>query len=165
MQMRIGISHAMIATLIVAAYPGAGASPVGTPKSLILQEARTATIEANRPYNFTGIRIEAGRSYQFTVASPAWNDGVLVTDAAGYSSAASAAQLRRHLDYKLMALVGEIFASNSEPASSTGARFLIGLGRSWKATHSGYLVAYANDCMVCYDNNSRVITLTVKRTQ
>jgi hypothetical protein len=120
MQIRIGISHAMIATLIVAAYPGAGASPVATPKSLMLQETRTATVEANQPYNFTRIRIEAGRSYQFTVASPAWNDG---------------------------------------------ARFLIGLGRSWVATQSGYLVAYANDCMPCYENHSRVITLTVKRTQ
>lgn len=163
--MRIGSSHAVIATLIVAAYPGAGASPISTSKSLMLQETRTATIEANRPYNFTGIRIEAGRNYQFTVASPAWNDGAVVTDAAGYTSAASTAQLRRHPDYKLMALVGEIFTSNNDPASSTGARFLIGLGRSWKATHSGYLVAYANDCMVCYENNSRVVTLTVKRTQ
>lgn len=163
--MRIRIGHAMVAALIVATYPGDGVSQVATPKSLMLQETRTATLEANRPYNFTGIRIEAGRDYQFTVASPAWNDGVLVTDAAGYTSAASTAQLRRHPDYKLMALVGEIFTSNSDPASSTGARFLIGLGRSWKATHSGYLVAYANDCMVCYENNSRVVTLTVKRIQ
>lgn len=132
---------------------------------LTLGESRTVTVQANEPNNFSHIYLVKGRKYRFTVGSPAWNNGAIETNAGGYSSTDSLALARRHPDYKLMALVGEIHAFDNK-VSPTAAKFLVGLGRaSYTAAESGWLVTFANDCLACYGNNSRVVTLTVTRLE
>jgi hypothetical protein len=131
---------------------------------LAVGETRTMTIRANEPYNYTHIRLVEGKKYKFTVGSPEWNNGLKLTDAGGYDDRGPYASMRRHLAYKSMALVGEIHAQDRNPLTWSGKKFLIGLGRdSYTAAATGYLVAFANDCLSCYVDNTRVVTLTVKR--
>jgi len=133
---------------------------------LSVGESVTKTIHADDPYNYTHIYLRKDKKYKFTVDSPAWNNGIKETDAGGYTSYEPYAGTRRHTDYKMMALVGEIFSDDNNKFSYTGTKFLIGLGRaSYTVSKSGYLVAFANDCLACYADNSRVVTLTVKRLE
>ncbi len=142
---------------------------IGTPyfaDDLDVGESKEVTIRANDPYNFTHIYLRKDKKYKFTIGSPAWNNGVKETDAGGYNSSAPYASTRRHTEYKMMALVGEIFSDDNNMIAYTGTKLLIGLGRaSYTAPRSGYLVAFANDCLPCYVDNSRVVTLTVKRLE
>jgi hypothetical protein len=132
--------------------------------TLDLNESKSFTIKANEPYNFTHIKAVVGQKYRFTVASPAWNNGFKETDAGGYNSTEPYANTRRHLDYKMMALVVELHNSDENPLSYSGRKLLVGLGpREWTASVGGYMVAFANDCLPCYADNTRVVTLTIKR--
>jgi hypothetical protein len=136
-------------------------------ETLFVNDSRSITIKANEPYNFTHIKIKAGETYRFTVGSPGWNNGSWETDAGGYNEGAQAFVNvpPRHPDFNLMALTAEIFTVDGSRTSYSGTYFLIGLGpKTWKATRTGYLVAFANDCLQCYADNSRVVTLTIKRT-
>ena len=113
-------------------------------------------MSAHDPVGRAGIRLVKGNTYTFTVASPAWNNANIVTDAGGYTT--STPGILCFPAYKTMALVGEIPAEDKH--------FLIGLGRTWTATATGYLSAVANDCRIsCYMDNAGVVTLTVRRTQ
>jgi len=132
--------------------------------TLTLNESKSITVRANEPYNYTGIKAIDGQRYRFSVGSPEWNNGLKETNAGGYNDTGPYANTRRHLDYKTMALVVEFFNSDRNPAAYSGKKILIGLGpREWTATTTGYMVALANDCLVCYADNSRVVTLTIKR--
>jgi hypothetical protein len=132
--------------------------------TLALNESKSITVRANEPYNYTGIKAIEGQRYRFTVASPAWNNGVKETDAGGYNDSGPYANTRRHLDYKTMALVVEFHSQNRNPVAYMGRKMLIGLGpREWTASVTGYMVALANDCLACYADNTRVVTLTIKR--
>lgn len=133
-------------------------------ETLDLNESKSFTIRANEPYNYTGIKAIEGQKYRFTVSSPAWNNGLKETDAGGYNDTGPYANTRRHLDYKTMALVVEFFSSDRNPAAYMQRKLLVGMGpREWTASLTGYMVALANDCLVCYADNSRVVTLTIKR--
>ena len=132
--------------------------------TLALNESKSFTIRANEPYNYTHIKAINGQRYRFTVSSPAWNNGLKETDAGGYNDTGPYGNSRRHLDYKTMALVVELHDSDQNPLSYSGRKLLIGLGpREWTASVTGYMVAFANDCLACYVDNSRVVTLTIKR--
>lgn len=132
--------------------------------TLALNESRSMTVRANEPWNYTGIKAIEGQKYRFTVSSPGWNNGLKETDAGGYNDTGPYANTRRHLDYKTMALVIEFFSSDRNPAAYMQRKLLVGLGpREWKASLTGYMVALANDCLPCYVDNSRVVTLTIKR--
>lgn len=126
-------------------------------------DSKTVTIRANESHNYTDIRLVEGRKYKFTVASPEWNNGSKETTAAGYNTDAPYANMRRHPEYRMMELVGELFSQNGNPLAYTGKAFKIGMGREYTAAVSGWLIAFANDCLPCYVDNSRVVTLTVKR--
>jgi hypothetical protein len=137
--------------------------------TLAVNESKTFTIKANEPYNYTHVKIENDKTYKFTVASPAWNNGEIETDAEGYPHNKYVSMITysppRHISLNFMALIGEIFNSDNSPTAFSGHYVLIGLGpKTWKATKTGFLVAFANDCLHCYADNSRVVTLTVKRT-
>lgn len=132
--------------------------------TLALNQSKSFTVRANEPYNYTHIKAITGQRYKFTVSSPGWNNGLKETDAGGYNDSGPYGNTRRHLDYKTMALVVEIHGSDGNPLSYSGKKLLIGLGpREWTASATGYMVALANDCLPCYADNSRVVTLTIKR--
>jgi hypothetical protein len=143
--------------------------------ALDVGESKTITIHANDPYNYAHIYLQKDKKYKFTVGSPAWNNGSYETDAGGYlSDIPQIMQFRRHKDFKLMALTGEFFSSDNNPTAYTGTYFLIGIGRSsYTAPKSGFLVAFANDCITnpmlsyypCYTDNSRIVELTIKRIE
>jgi hypothetical protein len=134
------------------------------PGELEVGQSKTRSIKAKELYNYTGIYMRQGQKFEFSVASPAWNNGSRETTANGYEASILDAG-RRHGDLKMMALVGEIFSQNNNPLAYTGTYFRIGTSRTWTATKTGFLVALANDCMTCYGDNSRIVELTVRRTQ
>lgn len=134
------------------------------PGELEVGQSKTKTVRAKEPYNYTGIYMRQGQKFEFSVASPEWNNGNKETTANGYEGTILDAA-RRHPDLKVMALVGEIFSQNNNPLAYTGTYFRIGTSRTWTATKTGFLVAFANDCLTCYGDNSRLIELTVKRIQ
>lgn len=133
--------------------------------TLALNQSVTKTIYANAPYNWTGIKVLNGQTFKFTVGSPEWNNGPIETDAAGYTQppAIEAASCpRRYPSYRWMALMGELYSANQAPTTYMSG-FNIGMGRNWKANSTGFFSAMANDCLIAYGDNSRVVTLTIKR--
>jgi hypothetical protein len=139
--------------------------------ALSLNESKTVTVYAKTPFNKSGIKLVAGKRYRFTVGSPEWNNGSRETTANGYNDSNP---YKRWDEYRLMELIGEIY---NEDGSFTGKHFRIGMGREYTAASTGLLVTAANDCRVvlfyfpetavpaCYVDNSRVVTLTVKRIE
>lgn len=136
---------------------------------LSVGQSRTSTIRANKQFNWTNIGVFPGQKYKFTVGSLEWNNGVRETTAAGYSDNFSIPGIgeRRFTTYKWMALVGALYGDNeTESTYLADTAFLIGSGRSsWTVIKSGWIAAFANDCYSCYADNSRVVTLTIKRIE
>lgn len=133
------------------------------PGELAVGQSKTTNISANKVHDLTGIFMRANQRFYFSVTSPEWNNGSRETTAAGYDGSLFD-QCRRYTDLKMMSLVGEIFEQNNA-SSFTGTHLGIGMSRTWTATRTGYLVAFANDCLPFYGDNSRMVTLTVKRIQ
>lgn len=136
---------------------------------LAVGESKTKTIYANKLYNWTSVKLIEGQTYRFSVGSPEWNNGVRQTTAEGYSDDSNPLSLspnykRRFPSYNWMALVGSLY-TYEDKYSYTGKSFVIGMGRTWKATKTGFVAAFANDCKDCYGDNSRVVTLTIKRIE
>jgi hypothetical protein len=134
------------------------------PGELEVGQSVTRDIHAREAYNYTGVYMRQGQKFEFTTASREWNNGGRETTAEGYPGGPLDA-LRRHPEYHVMALVGEVFSQNGNPLSYTGKYFKIGNDRTWTATQSGFLVTFANDCLACYGDNSRLVRLTIKRTE
>lgn len=137
--------------------------------TLALNASKSVTIRANEPYNWTGVKLVSGKVYKFTVGSPEWNNGVKETDAEGYPDLQNPPWNKlygppRFQSYNWMALVGSLY-TYQDKYSYTGTSLLIAKGRTWRATKTGYLAAFANDCKDCYEDNSRVVTLTIKRVE
>lgn len=75
---------------------------------------------------------------------------------------------RRHEEYPWFALVGAV--ANGGGYDAKGHRrphesFLIGEGRKWKPTRSGYFFAYSNDAWNCYGNNRGRVRLSISLAQ
>ena len=102
-----------------------GASVGFAQDALSLNESKTVTVYASKPFNKAGIKLVAGKKYRFTVASPEWNNGSRETTAAGYTDSNP---YKRWDEYKLMELIGEIYNDNG---SFTGTKFRIGMGRDY----------------------------------
>ncbi|HZI53892.1 MAG TPA: M12 family metallopeptidase, partial [Chitinophagaceae bacterium] len=130
------------------------------PGELAVGESKTINISASKVHDLTGIYMRLGQSFQFTTTSRAWNNGTRETDCNGYAGSV----LDRHGDINEMALTGEIFNQNNT-TSYSGTYFKIGCGRTWTSTKTGFLVCFANDIITAYGDNSRIVELTVKRTQ
>ena len=131
------------------------------PGELATGQSKTINISAGNIHDLTGIYMRSGQTFEFTTASRAWNNGTRETDCNGYGSTPT---LCRHIDINEMALTGEIFNQNNT-TSYSGTYFKIGCSRTWTATKSGFLVCFANDIITAYGDNSRIVALTVKRTQ
>jgi len=134
------------------------------PGELEVGQSKTRTVKAKEAYNYSGIYMRQGQKFEFSVTSPEWNNGAKETTANGYEGSWLDAG-RRHPDLKVMALVGEIFSQNNNPLTYTGTYFRIGTVRTWTAAKTGFLVTFANDCLACYGDNSRIVEMTVKRIE
>lgn len=152
--------------------PAAGQPEELTPlygEVLEVGQSRTKTIRADRMFNWLHIGVYPGQKYRFTVASPEWNNGSRETTAAGYSGSSWIPGIdRRFPQYRWMALVAAVYGDDERESTYLhDSAFLIGSGRSsWTVGGgSGWLAAYANDCYACYGDNSRVVTLTIKRIE
>jgi hypothetical protein len=149
-------------------------SPFEFPQSggiLAVGESRTVTISAKKTYNWLQVATMpggagSGYKYKFTVGSREWNNGLRETTAAGYTDATTILR-PRFPQYKWMALVGAVYTDNElDRGHLTDSQFLIGNGRDqWIPFRSGWIAVYANDCWECYADNSRVVTLTIKRIE
>lgn len=138
--------------------------PILMPGELEVGQSKTKNVKAKEPYNYIGVYLRKGQRFEFSVASPEWNNGARETTAAGYEGGPFDS-VRRHPDLKVMSLVGEIFSQNNNPLAYSGTYFRIGTGRTWTATKTGFLVAFANDCLACYGDNSRIVELKVTRIE
>ncbi len=134
------------------------------PNELEVGQSKTKNVKAKEAYNYMNIYIRQGQKFEFSTESPEWNNGDRETTANGYEGNVLDIG-RRHADLKVMALVGEIFNENNNPLAYSGTYLRIGTSRTWTATKTGFLVTFANDCLACYGDNSRIVTLTVKRIE
>lgn len=142
-------------------------APLQTLASGELEVGQTKSVDiyAKEVYNYTGIYMRQGQKFKFSVQTDdLWKNGNTQCNANGYEGSVFD-NGRRHPDLKMMALVGEIFSQNNNPISYTGTYFRIGTSRTWTATKTGFLVGIANDCMVCYGDNTKKVTVKVERIE
>jgi len=167
----IGVTNLFAGVYGVSQIRSAGAIPIWSnylvDETLSVNESKTKTIYANKPYNWVSVKLIEGQTYKFTVGSPEWNNSIKQTTAEGYPDSQNPPNPygpRRFPAYNWMELVGSLY-THQDKYSYTGKSFVIGMGRTWKATKTGFVAAFANDCENCYEDNSRVVTLTIKRVE
>jgi hypothetical protein len=124
-------------------------------------ESATATLEARRRWNDTGITLVAGQEYQFR-AEGTWIDWFVTCDAEGYESINAVQRLseslRRAPSERWFALMGTI-------DRDTRGLFHIGREAIFSPCSSGVLCCFANDVSLAYWNNFGAIRLTVTRAK
>lgn len=135
---------------------------------LQMGESRTFCVDSAKMSNATGLCLQAGAHYEFSVAPGAtWCDAKIQTDANGWTACdarrivrpliRAAEPNRRCPEANWFELIGSI-----EGASC----FRIGCrGTGWTLTpqRDGQLIAFANDVPTRYGNNRGSIWVTVKR--
>lgn len=118
-----------------------------------------ATIDSTKPWNHTGIQLEAGKSYEMT-ATGEWVDKIYACGPDGYNSPNLLMRLaefkRRVPKAKWFALIGAI-------DEDLATAFVIGGGYTFQAPRSGELTAFANDWASKYGNNRGSVELTVRQ--
>lgn len=140
------------------------------PGELAIGQWRKTDVYAKYYHNFTGIYMRAGQKFEFTTESPAWQNGSIDTDAAGYEPWHPSwlpPEPRRRPTWKMMALMFEIFAENHS-ASYPRDFWGIGLSRTLTVNHTGWMVAFANDNPLpfpFYEDNTGLVRVKVKRIQ
>ena len=136
---------------------------------LAVNQTKSFTIQANKPYTFT-IYMSQGETYQFSApGTDTWKNctGCLLglektSNATGYSKGIT--DLPRQGSYDMMTLVGELF-SKDEITAYKNIHFKIGTSKTYTATTDGYLNCFANDILTGYGDNSGSISVTIKRTE
>jgi hypothetical protein len=132
---------------------------------LSVGETRQYSVSANKTHNFPNLFARSGEKYTLTApAGDEWKNGSTVSNPGGYPATIVDA-LRRHGEYKQMALIGEIFTHNNDALSYTGKFFKVGTSGNYNAAVDGYFCFFANDTLAGYDNNSGSINVSIKRTQ
>ena len=125
-----------------------------------LGDAVTVVVDANDPWNRTGIHLNAGQIYSFRVPErDRWKDAQAECSADGYFRwyLAPFHWFRRVPRANWFALIGIVAHRTADP-------IIIGSCLSaFKPAHSGELMCFANDIRWMYWNNSGVIKLTVRR--
>lgn len=125
------------------------------------QSIEISGIDADNPWNRTGLLLECGVRYRFEVVScSGWRDGDIETDPDGYSSAKLLPfiWLRRHPFAPWMKLIGSV-------GTTVTNYFPIGNGCTKVAPASGELYCFANDASFRYKNNDGRLTLKVTREE
>ena len=141
-------------------------------KALAVDEQTTTVAMAHQLYNHSGIYLEAGARYQFSVnringSEQLWRDAGISCDANGWDrdvvklgwkeiAIAGTEPFRRVPKADWFCLCGCI-GNNDDTA------FKIGLKRTVKATKTGELCLFANDLNRFYGNNFGKLRVSVKR--
>lgn len=135
-----------------------------TETRLSVGETRQYSVRASRIHNFPNLFTRRGEKYTLTAsAGDEWRNGSTVSGPGGYSATIFDA-LRRHGEFKQMALLGEIFTHN-DALSYTGKFFKVGTSANYNAAADGYFCFFANDTLTSYGDNSGSIAVSVRRTQ
>lgn len=118
------------------------------------------TICAARPWNETGIVVQAGATYALA-AEGRWTDFFI---ASGPEGNATPTWPQRLLESRLRMVGARYFALIGAIDSDPATLFLIGCGVAcWTAPRTGQLTCFANDVPGFYWNNRGSIALTVLR--
>jgi hypothetical protein len=122
-------------------------------------EKTTVTVAAKPPWNDTGVRLEAGRTYRMSALGE-WVDWRIPCGPAGYPSPNPimrlAERFRRAPVDPWFALIGAMDRNSS-------SQFLIGAEYVYRPTRSGQLTCFANDVPGFYWNNTGEVELTIER--
>lgn len=124
-------------------------------------ETVTLTVSAAPKWNWTGLRLVAGHTYQMSVdGSDNWNDWTVITNADGYDAQnlEPFEPYRRVPDANWFALIGSVGLSLDEA-------FLIGTGTTYTPSSTGLMFPFANDLPIMYWNNEGDVSLVVTRIQ
>lgn len=124
-------------------------------------ETITLTIQSAPKWNWTGLRLVAGHTYQMSVdANDTWDDWTVITNADGYDAQnlEPFEPYRRVPDANWFALIGTVGLSLDEA-------FLIGTGTTYTPTSTGLMFPFANDLPIMYWNNEGDVSLVVTRTE
>jgi hypothetical protein len=84
-----------------ASNPSCATLTVLAPGELDIGESVTTNVSANKTHDLTGVFMRSGQKFQFTTASPAWQNGNKNTDCNGYEGSILDAA-RRHSDLDMM---------------------------------------------------------------
>lgn len=173
--------------------PPIAQAPYGDSRSMTAGERATMPIFAIKPWNATGIYLEAGATYRFE-AEGQWLDRTTRSGPGGMedgkfepadvinalSDMLGQAEIlfkritgnkatdfwgsKRHEELKWFQLVGAVANGASEDEEMGVDEVIpIGDGCDYKPKRSGYLYAYANDAWNFYGNNRGSVQLTVTR--
>jgi hypothetical protein len=176
------------------ANPSLLQGPYWTTTELAPDVSKTVNIYAEKRWNFTGIYLEANKTYELN-ATGQWVDGeepyspagqaitgmhirdalhVALTELGEAQTALNKITHRnvhflatpRDVDQPWFALMGFVASANGEDETklATGETFLIGERAIFKPKLGGYLYCYANDGWYAYANNRGSVALTVTRT-
>jgi hypothetical protein len=119
----------------------------------------TATIQARKKWNDTGIQLISGHEYEFKAAGK-WIDLIYPSDADGYVSPNWLLRIserwRRVPKENWFALIGALDFDRT-------SAFKIGTVCTRQMQRSGRLTCFANDIFFMYWNNHGAIELTVMR--
>jgi hypothetical protein len=147
----------------------ANAAPQATEsRHLQVGESLSFCVDSANMNNASGICLEAGAHYEFTVAEGAsWCDAKIQTDANGWTVCdarrivrpliRAAEPNRRCPEANWFELIGTLDCGDCFRIGCRGA------GWTYSPARTGQLLAFANDVPKRYGNNSGVILLTVTR--
>ena len=143
-------------------------------QTLDVGEQTMVAVESELPFNYTGIMMTEGESYQITaIEGDIWWDKSIKCDANGWN--------RKQLRYGIKrALIASFAAQKRLPKDEQGNNVdwfvlcatignedsyakAIGKAGTFEALKSGELTLFANDMPSKYGNNSGEIRVTIKR--
>lgn len=151
--------------------PGDRLHPTAVPKQLAVGESAWFPVRAADTYNWSGVRLQQGGTYQFDIApSERWMDGGIVCGPQGWRS--------EDLPWLKGSLIGWFEQRRRCPAAnwfelvgSLGDEgdtlFRIGTGgpeHPYRAPRDADLYAFANDLISKYGNNQGTLRVGVTRT-
>ena len=144
-------------------------APYRNSRSLLPGAEVELNVYARQFWNWTGVYLEAGATYEFSALGE-WQDGGQVTGPDGTRGNVLQmllTPLKRYRQAKWFCLVGCIGDAGNPSVAGDAApmtTFAIGGGTILHCQKPGYLYCYANDARRCYANNRGSVSLGVKRT-
>ncbi len=143
--------------------------PSAQPMELGVGDSHTCLVSSKDLYNWCGVRVHAGETYQCTVADGArWKDGDIECGPEGWSSddlpaiqrgiVRFAERFRRIADANWFALIATLGDEDDD------AIVLNGTQTSFSPQATADLYMFANDMSSKYGNNEGALSVTVTRT-
>lgn len=132
---------------------------------MALNETRIVSVKANKTLEFSGIYLEAGHTYKFTVDPRSlWKNRTLSVNADGHAPSNNTEAFQRRYPVNIMTLMAERHSQPYGTASLIGGSgFTIGTARTVTANGNGFLNFFANDALSGYADNFGIIPVQVTR--